>query len=95
MTADEIPDPHRLRISLTLDGQTMQDSNTSQLIFKVPFLISYLSRTLTWEVGDLISTGTPPGVGAFRKPPVFIKPGDTMATLGVALRERMPRCHRG
>lgn len=78
VTADEVPDPHHLRISLTLNGQTMQDSNTSQLIFKVPFLISYLSRAITWEVGDLISTGTPPGVGVFRKPPVFIKPGDTM-----------------
>jgi len=79
VTADEVPDPHRLGISLTLNGQTMQDSNTSQLIFKVPFLISFLSRSLTWEVGDLISTGTPPGVGVFRKPPVFLKPGDTMA----------------
>ncbi|MGE5326549.1 MAG: fumarylacetoacetate hydrolase family protein [Deltaproteobacteria bacterium] len=78
-TADEIPDPHNLRISLTLNGQTMQDSNTSNLIFKVPYLISYLSKSLTWETGDLISTGTPPGVGVFRKPPVFIKAGDTIS----------------
>ena len=63
VTADEIPDPHNLRISLTLNGETMQDSNTSNLIFKVPFLISYLSQSVTWEVGDLISTGTPPGSG--------------------------------
>lgn len=79
VTADEVPDPHNLRISLTLNGQTMQDSNTSNLIFKVPYLISYLSRSVTWEVGDLLSTGTPPGVGVFRKPPVFLKAGDTIS----------------
>ncbi len=77
VTRDEVPDPHSLRISLTLNGQTMQDSNTSNLIFKIPYLVSYLSQSLTWEVGDIISTGTPPGVGVFRKPPVFLKPGDT------------------
>jgi acylpyruvate hydrolase len=79
VTPDEIPDPHNLRISLTLNGQTMQDSNTSNLIFNVPYLISYLSQSATWEVGDLISTGTPPGVGVFHKPPVFLKPGDTVS----------------
>jgi 2-keto-4-pentenoate hydratase/2-oxohepta-3-ene-1,7-dioic acid hydratase in catechol pathway len=79
VTADEVPDPHNLRISLTLNGQTMQDSNTSNLIFKVPYLVSYLSQSLTWEVGDLISTGTPPGVGVFRKPPVFLKAGDSVS----------------
>jgi 2-keto-4-pentenoate hydratase/2-oxohepta-3-ene-1,7-dioic acid hydratase in catechol pathway len=79
VTADEVPDAHNLRISLTLNGQTMQDSNTSQLIFKVPYLVSYLSRSLTWEVGDLISTGTPPGVGVFRKPPIYLKPGDSVS----------------
>lgn len=77
-TSDEVPDPHRLRISLTLNGETMQDSNTSNIIFKVPYLVSYLSQSVTWEVGDLISTGTPPGVGVFRKPPVFIKAGDSI-----------------
>lgn len=79
VTADEVPDPHNLRISLTLNGETMQDSNTSNLIFKVPFLISYLSQSATWEVGDVISTGTPPGVGVFRKPPVFLKAGDRVS----------------
>jgi 2-keto-4-pentenoate hydratase/2-oxohepta-3-ene-1,7-dioic acid hydratase in catechol pathway len=79
VTAEEIPDPNNLRIALTLNGETMQDSSTSNLIFKVPFLISYLSQSVTWEVGDLISTGTPPGVGVFRKPPVFLKPGDTVS----------------
>jgi len=77
VTRDEIKDPHNLRISLTLNGETMQDSNTSNLIFSVPYLISYLSQSATWEVGDLISTGTPPGVGVFRKPQVFLKAGDT------------------
>jgi 2-keto-4-pentenoate hydratase/2-oxohepta-3-ene-1,7-dioic acid hydratase in catechol pathway len=79
VTPDEIPDPNNLRISLTLNGETLQDSNTSNLIFKVPFLISYLSQSVTWEVGDLISTGTPPGVGFARKPPVFMKAGDTVS----------------
>lgn len=79
VTRDEIKDPHNLRISLSLNGETMQDSNTSNLIFNVPYLISYLSQSATWEVGDLISTGTPPGVGVFRKPPVFLKDGDTVS----------------
>jgi acylpyruvate hydrolase len=79
VTTDEIPDPHSLRISLTLNGRTMQDSNTCDLIFKIPFLLSYLSQSLTWEVGDLLSTGTPGGVGHHRKPPVYLKPGDTVS----------------
>lgn len=78
-TKDEVRDPHNLSISLTLNGDTMQDSNTSNLIFKIPYLISYLSQSITWEPGDLISTGTPPGVGVFRKPPVFLKDGDTVS----------------
>jgi len=79
VTADEIPDPHNLRICLALNGETMQDSSTANLIFKAPFLVSYLSQSITWEVGDLISTGTPPGVGFARKPPVFLKSGDTVS----------------
>ena len=79
VTTDEIPHPHSLRISLTLNGQTMQDSNTGDLIFKIPFLVSYLSQSLTWEAGDLLSTGTPSGVGHFRKPPVYLQPGDTVS----------------
>jgi acylpyruvate hydrolase len=79
VTRDEVPDPHTLAISLTLNGQTMQDSNTSNLIFPVPFLVSYLSQSLSWEAGDLISTGTPPGVGVHRNPPVFLKGGDEVS----------------
>jgi 2-keto-4-pentenoate hydratase/2-oxohepta-3-ene-1,7-dioic acid hydratase in catechol pathway len=79
VTTDEIADPHALAISLTLNGETMQGSNTSNLIHRIDFLISYLSQSLTWEPGDLISTGTPPGVGFARKPPVFIKAGDEIS----------------
>ncbi|CEK18391.1 2-keto-4-pentenoate hydratase/2-oxohepta-3-ene-1,7-dioic acid hydratase [Chthonomonas calidirosea] len=78
VTADEIPDPHDLPISLTLNGQTMQSSNTSNLIFRIPYLISYFSRTITLQPGDILSTGTPGGVGVFRKPPVFLKEGDVV-----------------
>ena len=78
VTREEIADAGQLKISLVLNGNTMQDSNTSNLIFKIPFLITYLSQSLSWEPGDILSTGTPPGVGVFRKPPVFLKAGDTM-----------------
>jgi 2-keto-4-pentenoate hydratase/2-oxohepta-3-ene-1,7-dioic acid hydratase in catechol pathway len=78
VTADEIPDPHKLSIKLRLNGKTMQDSNTDQLIFGVPELIAFLSETITLEPGDVIATGTPPGVGFARKPPVFLKQGDEM-----------------
>jgi 2,4-diketo-3-deoxy-L-fuconate hydrolase len=79
VTRDEISDAGNLRISLTLDGQLMQDSNTSNLIFKIPFLISYLSNSITWEAGDILSTGTPAGVGAYRTPPVFLAPGNVVS----------------
>ena len=75
-TKDEIPDPHNLRIQFRLNGDTMQDSNTDQLIFKIPELVEYLSRSITLEPGDIIATGTPPGVGFARKPPVFLQDGD-------------------
>ena len=78
VTPDEVPDPHNLGIRLRLNGQTMQDSSTSQLIFGVDELIAYLSQIFTLEPGDLIFTGTPPGVGMARKPPVWLKPGDVV-----------------
>ena len=78
VTTDVITDPHKLSIKLTLNGKTMQDSNTDQLIFGVPELIQFLSETITLEPGDVIATGTPPGVGFARKPPVFLQPGDEM-----------------
>lgn len=78
VTADAVSDPHSLSIKLRLNGETMQDSNTNQLIFGVPELIAFLSETITLEPGDVIATGTPPGVGFARKPPVFLKAGDAM-----------------
>jgi len=77
VSADEVPNPGQLNISLRLNGETMQDSNTRQLIFPIDELIAYLSRVCTLAAGDIIFTGTPPGVGMARKPPVFLKPGDT------------------
>jgi 2-keto-4-pentenoate hydratase/2-oxohepta-3-ene-1,7-dioic acid hydratase in catechol pathway len=76
VTTDEIEDPHNLNISLTLNGQVMQNSNTRNLIFDVPKLIAHLSSVFTLEPGDVISTGTPAGVGFVRKPPVYLQPGD-------------------
>ncbi|MGH9969035.1 MAG: fumarylacetoacetate hydrolase family protein [Pyrinomonadaceae bacterium] len=78
VTTDVIPDPHRLSIKLLLNGKTMQNSNTDQLIFGVPQLIEFLTQSITLEPGDVIATGTPPGVGFARKPPVFLRPGDVM-----------------
>jgi 2-keto-4-pentenoate hydratase/2-oxohepta-3-ene-1,7-dioic acid hydratase in catechol pathway len=78
VTADEVGDPHELGIRLRLNGKTLQDSNTSRLIFGVPELIEFLSDTLTLEPGDVIATGTPAGVGFARKPPIFLKKGDVM-----------------
>jgi 2-keto-4-pentenoate hydratase/2-oxohepta-3-ene-1,7-dioic acid hydratase in catechol pathway len=75
-TKDEIPDPQNLSIKLRLNGETMQNSTTGQMIFGVPELVSFISETITLEPGDVIATGTPPGVGFARKPPVFLKKGD-------------------
>jgi 2-keto-4-pentenoate hydratase/2-oxohepta-3-ene-1,7-dioic acid hydratase in catechol pathway len=92
VTADEVPDPHNLAIKLRLNGKTMQDSNTRQMIFNVGEVVAYCSQVFTIEPGDLIFTGTPPGVGMARKPPVFLKPGDVaeveVEKLGV-LRNRV------
>lgn len=76
VTADEVPDPHALGIRCVVSGETLQDSNTSQMVFSVPQVIAYLSEILTLEPGDVVFTGTPPGVGFARKPPRFLKDGD-------------------
>ena len=76
VTADEIADPHSLDIRMTINGEVLQDSNTRELIFKIPALIAYLSSVFTLEPGDVVSTGTPAGVGAGRKPPRWLQPGD-------------------
>lgn len=79
VTADELTEPHGLKIQLRLNGQTMQNSSTKEFIFGVPALLAYLSQVVTLEPGDLIFTGTPPGVGIARKPdPVLLKPGDVV-----------------
>jgi 2-keto-4-pentenoate hydratase/2-oxohepta-3-ene-1,7-dioic acid hydratase in catechol pathway len=75
-TKDEIADPHALDISLEIGGEILQNSNTRELIFKIPQLIEFISAALTLEPGDIISTGTPSGVGFARKPPRYLKDGD-------------------
>ncbi|WP_035348950.1 fumarylacetoacetate hydrolase family protein [Edaphobacter aggregans] len=78
VTADEVPDPHALDISLTINGETMQSSNTRDLIFKIPALIEYISSLTSIEAGDVISTGTPEGVGLGRTPQRWLKPNEEM-----------------
>jgi 2-keto-4-pentenoate hydratase/2-oxohepta-3-ene-1,7-dioic acid hydratase in catechol pathway len=77
-TRSSLGDADGLAIELRLNGQTMQKSNTRNLIFKVPALVSHISKVMTLEAGDVISTGTPAGVGFTRKPPVYLQPGDTV-----------------
>jgi acylpyruvate hydrolase len=78
VTKDELPDPHSLDITCKVNGEVRQKSNTSNLVFTVPFLVSYLSQTITLEPGDVIATGTPGGVGIFRDPPVRLEEGDNI-----------------
>jgi 2-keto-4-pentenoate hydratase/2-oxohepta-3-ene-1,7-dioic acid hydratase in catechol pathway len=76
VTADEIPDPHSLDIKMTINGEVLQNSNTRELIFRIPDLVAYLSSAFTLEPGDIVSTGTPAGVGFGHKPPRWLKVGD-------------------
>jgi 2-keto-4-pentenoate hydratase/2-oxohepta-3-ene-1,7-dioic acid hydratase in catechol pathway len=78
VTVDEIADPHQLGISLTIDGERLQNSNTRELVFKIPELIEYLSSITPLLPGDIISTGTPPGVGLGRNPKRWLRPGETV-----------------
>ena len=87
VTADEIADPHDLDISLTINGEMLQHSNTKNLIFRIPDLIEYLSAVFTLEPGDVISTGTPAGVGFARKPPRWLVPGDEVVVHVAGLGE--------
>ena len=77
-TKEEIPDPHILRLWLKVNGEMKQDGTTANLIFKIPFLVSYLSRFMTLLPGDVISTGTPAGVGLGFNPPHYLRVGDTV-----------------
>jgi acylpyruvate hydrolase len=78
VTKDEVPDPHQLELVMKINGEERQHSNTRHTIFSIPFLIEHISRVLTLEPGDVVSTGTPSGSGAGRKPPIFLQPGDEM-----------------
>jgi 2-keto-4-pentenoate hydratase/2-oxohepta-3-ene-1,7-dioic acid hydratase in catechol pathway len=78
VTSDEISDPHALDIRLTLSGEVMQNANTRDLIFKIPQLIEYISSIVPLQAGDIISTGTPPGVGLGRKPQRWLRPNEEM-----------------
>jgi len=81
VTPDEVGDPQSLDIRCEIDGEVVQESNTKNLIFSIPFLISHISEFLTLEPGDVISTGTPGGVGFARTPPRFLKPGETVKVI--------------
>jgi 2,4-diketo-3-deoxy-L-fuconate hydrolase len=77
VTPDEIRDPADLRLRSLVNGRVLQDSSTRDWVFPLPVLVASLSRVMTLEPGDVVTTGTPAGVGVFRKPPIFLKPGDT------------------
>jgi 2-keto-4-pentenoate hydratase/2-oxohepta-3-ene-1,7-dioic acid hydratase in catechol pathway len=97
VTPDEIGDPDSLRLWLTVNGQVMQDGNTSNLVFKIPFLVSYLSQFMSLLPGDVISTGTPAGVGLGQKPqPVYIKAGDSieLGIDGLGTSKQLARAYR-
>ena len=78
VTADEVPEPNNLHMWLKVNGETMQSGTTVTMVYQVPFLISYLSQFFTLHPGDIISTGTPPGVGMGQKPPRYLRPGDVV-----------------
>ena len=91
VTADEIPDPQDLGLSLDLNGERMQTGSTSTMVFSVAELVSYISRFMTLEPGDVITTGTPPGVGMARNPRIFLKPGDEIVLAISGLGEQRHR----
>jgi 2-keto-4-pentenoate hydratase/2-oxohepta-3-ene-1,7-dioic acid hydratase in catechol pathway len=76
VSADDVPDPQALSIRALVNGDVLQDSNTSNMIFSVAEIVAHVSQAITLEPGDLIATGTPAGVGAFRDPPIWLEPGD-------------------
>jgi 2-keto-4-pentenoate hydratase/2-oxohepta-3-ene-1,7-dioic acid hydratase in catechol pathway len=82
VTRDEVADPQKLKMWLNVNGETRQDGSTATMVYGVAFLISYLSQFMSLEPGDIVTTGTPPGVGLGMKPPRFLNPGDVV-TLGI------------
>ncbi|MFC3196909.1 fumarylacetoacetate hydrolase family protein [Parapedobacter deserti] len=97
VTKDEIADIHNIRLWLTVNGKTYQDGNTRDLIFNVPFIISYVSQFMTLLPGDVISTGTPAGVGLGFKPPVYLQPGDVveLGAEGLGTSRQVVRAYGG
>src|ERR671937_850451 len=91
VTSDEIRDPQTLDMKLEVNGKTMQSGNTRTMVFNVSKLISHVSQYMTLLPGDIIATGTPPGVGLGMKPPVFLKPGDVMRLTIAGLGEQKQR----
>ncbi len=92
VTRDEIADPHNLSIKCLVNAEVRQNSNTRELIYKIPFLINYLTAAFTLNPGDVIITGTPPGVGAFQKPPIWLKQGDSVTVEIEGLGRLTNRC---
>ncbi len=92
VTTDEIEDPHNLSIRCSLNGRLMQDSNTREMIYRIPYLIQYLSEAFTLLPGDVIATGTPHGVGAFRDPPIWLGDGDIVTVEVEGLGVLSNRC---
>lgn len=88
VTTDEIPDPHTLDMWLEVDGKRYQSGSTRTMIFSVPFIVSYISQFMSLQPGDIITTGTPPGVGLGQKPPVYLKAGQTMHLFIAGLGEQ-------
>lgn len=80
VTADEIPDPHALRIRSSVNGTKLQDGTTADMIFRIPDLLAHITAGITLEPGDVIATGTPSGIGSARTPPVILRPGDVLET---------------
>jgi 2-keto-4-pentenoate hydratase/2-oxohepta-3-ene-1,7-dioic acid hydratase in catechol pathway len=80
LTSDELPDPHNLEVSLKVNGNVLQKSNTNQLVHNVPRLLAFCSEVFTLEAGDIVATGTPGGLAKDRTPPTYMQPGDIMET---------------
>ena len=93
VTADEVPDPQNLAMWLEVNGKRVQNGSTKTMIFGVAHLVSYISKFMTLLPGDLITTGTPPGVGLGMKPPMYLKPGDTMKVFIQGLGEQNQKVH--
>jgi len=93
VTTDEVPDPQRLGMWLEINGRRFQNGSTSTMVFGVARLVSYISRFMTLYPGDLISTGTPPGVGMGQKPPLYLKAGDEMRLCVEGLGEQRQRVY--